>query len=123
MTGDDSMSDDVFEVEDDACTVASSGLTPMGQPLTTTPSPTGYRDYKPPAEVLDDNYGYSSRDYDSVKSSFKRTKEEDTAFAHKVSLVRFLQSDSSNLGSRKIIDRRIHRSLKQNSRSFITRPL
>ncbi|KAK1133741.1 hypothetical protein K0M31_011535 [Melipona bicolor] len=88
MTGDDSMSDDVFEVEDDACTVASSGLTPRstGQPLTTTPSPTGYRDYKPPAEVLDDNYGYSSRGYDSVKSSFKKTKEEDTAFAHKVSL-------------------------------------
>ena len=87
MTGDDSMSDDVFEVEDDACTVASSGLTPRstGQPLTNTPSPTGYRDYKPPAEVLDDNYGYSSRGYDNVKSSFKRTKEEDTAFAHKVS--------------------------------------
>lgn len=91
MMGDDSMSDDVFEVEDDVSMAASSGLTPrsMGQPLTMTPSPTGYRDYKPPAEVLDDNYGYSSRDYDSMRSSLKRTKEEDSGMAHKVSSVYF----------------------------------
>ncbi|XP_033361435.1 ras-related protein Rab-37-like isoform X1 [Bombus vosnesenskii] len=89
MMGDDSLSDDVFEVEDDVSMAASSGLTPrsMGQPLTMTPSPTGYRDYKPPAEVLDDNYGYSSRDYDSMRSSLKRTKEEDSGMAHKTILL------------------------------------
>ncbi|XP_017788465.1 PREDICTED: ras-related protein Rab-37 [Habropoda laboriosa] len=83
MTGDDSMSDDVFEVE-----AVSSSLTPgtTGQPVTTTPSPTGYRDYKPPAEVFTENYGYTSRDYDNM-SSLKRTKEDDSAFAHKTILL------------------------------------
>ncbi|KOC66809.1 Ras-related protein Rab-26 [Habropoda laboriosa] len=82
MTGDDSMSDDVFEVE-----AVSSSLTPgtTGQPVTTTPSPTGYRDYKPPAEVFTENYGYTSRDYDNM-SSLKRTKEDDSAFAHKITV-------------------------------------
>lgn len=88
MTGDDSMSDDVFEMEEDTSTALSTGLTPlMGQP-TTTPSPTGYRDYKPPAEVLDNNYGYSSRDYNDIRSSFKRTKEDDSALTHKVSFTK-----------------------------------
>lgn len=87
MTGDDSMSDDVFEMEEDTSTALSTGLTPLtGQP-TTTPSPTGYRDYKPPAEVLDNNYGYSSRDYNDIRSSFKRTKEDDSALTHKVSFM------------------------------------
>uniref|UniRef100_V9I9N1 Ras-related protein Rab-26 n=1 Tax=Apis cerana TaxID=7461 RepID=V9I9N1_APICE len=87
MTGDDSMSDDVFEMEEDTSTALSTGLTPlMGQP-TTTPSPTGYRDYKPPAEVLDNNYGYSSRDYNDIRSSFKRTKEDDSALTHKNKVV------------------------------------
>lgn len=88
MTGDDSMSDDVFEMEEDTSAALSTGLTPlMGQP-TTTPSPTGYRDYKPPAEVLDNNYGYSSRDYNDIRSSFKRTKEDDSALTHKVSFTK-----------------------------------
>lgn len=88
MTGDDSMSDDVFEMEEDTSAALSTGLTPlMGQPIT-TPSPTGYRDYKPPAEVLDNNYGYSSRDYNDIRSSFKRTKEDDSALTHKVSFTK-----------------------------------
>lgn len=87
MTADDSMSDDVFEMEEDTSAALSTGLTPlMGQP-TTTPSPTGYRDYKPPAEVLDNSYGYSSRDYNDIRSSFKRTKEDDSALTHKVSFM------------------------------------
>ncbi|XP_015431502.1 PREDICTED: ras-related protein Rab-37 [Dufourea novaeangliae] len=92
MTGEDSMSDDVFEVEDEG-KAASAGLTPgtTEQPLTTTPSPTGYRDYKPPAEVFAENYGYStttaSRDYDNVRSGLKRSKEEDSGMAHKTILL------------------------------------
>ncbi|CAK9823299.1 Ras-related protein Rab-26 [Anthophora retusa] len=86
MTGDDSMSDDVFEVDDVASTAVSSSLT-TGEPLTTTPSPTGYRDYKPPAEVFTENYGYTSRNYDSMRSSLKRPKEDDSAFTHKTILL------------------------------------
>ncbi|RZC36442.1 Ras domain containing protein, partial [Asbolus verrucosus] len=47
MAADDSMDDDVFESQDDGeTTLKVSGK--KGN----TPSPTGYRDYKPPAEVL-----------------------------------------------------------------------
>lgn len=90
MTGDDSMSDDVFEVDDYASAHAmSAGLTPgtAEQPLTTTPSPTGYRDYKPPAEVFTENYGYSattSKDYGSVRSCLKIANVENAGFTHKV---------------------------------------
>ncbi|XP_076674487.1 ras-related protein Rab-37 isoform X2 [Andrena cerasifolii] len=93
MTGDDSMSDDVFEVDDYASAHAmSAGLTPgtAEQPLTTTPSPTGYRDYKPPAEVFTENYGYSSttsKDYGSVRSCLKRANVEDAGFTHKTILL------------------------------------
>ncbi|XP_003703985.1 ras-related protein Rab-37 isoform X1 [Megachile rotundata] len=86
MTGDDSMSDDVFEEE--AANATSTGLTPgtTGQTWTNTPSPTGYRDYKPPAEVFAENYGYSSRDNDIVRS-LKRVKEVDTGLTHKTILL------------------------------------
>ena len=86
MTADDNMSDDVFE--DDGSNAPSTGLTPgtTGQTLTTTPSPTGYRDYKPPAEVFVENYGYSSSDYDNT-SSLKRVKEEDPGLTHKTILL------------------------------------
>lgn len=40
---DDSMDDDVFEDSDQLKVTTKK---------TSTPSPTGYRDYKPPAEVL-----------------------------------------------------------------------
>ncbi|XP_054007014.1 ras-related protein Rab-37-like isoform X1 [Hylaeus anthracinus] len=91
MTGDDNMSDDVFEVDDDASNAMSAGLTPgtTDQPLTTTPSPTGYRDYKPPAEVFAENYGYSSttsRVY-NVASDSNRTKELDSGSARKTILL------------------------------------
>jgi Ras-related protein Rab-37 len=60
MTTDDSMSDDVFESpEDMAMTDGERGsygakqMNVMSVPgQHTTPSPTGYRDYKPPAEVM-----------------------------------------------------------------------
>ncbi|XP_029038623.1 ras-related protein Rab-37-like isoform X2 [Osmia bicornis bicornis] len=86
MTADDNMSDDVFE--DDGSNAPSTGLTPgtTGQTLTTTPSPTGYRDYKPPAEVFVENYGYSSSDYNNT-SSLKRVKEEDPGLTHKTILL------------------------------------
>ena len=45
MTTDDSMSDDVFESSDDL-TLRAPGIPPQH------PSPTGYRDYKPPAELF-----------------------------------------------------------------------
>ncbi|XP_026670542.1 ras-related protein Rab-37-like isoform X3 [Ceratina calcarata] len=89
MTADDSMSDDVFEVEDDASMAISNCLTPgsISQPLTTTPSPTGYPDYKPPAEVFAENYGYPTRNFDNVRSCLKRTNEEDSGLTHKNKVV------------------------------------
>lgn len=46
MAADDSMDDDVFESQEDIDSLKVAGK--KGN----TPSPTGYRDYKPPAEVL-----------------------------------------------------------------------
>lgn len=86
----DSMSDDVFEMDDDrSSTVVSGGLTPatVERPLEKTPSPTGYRDYKPPAEVLGNNYSTTFRttsDFDSVRSTLKRDQEREDNFTHKV---------------------------------------
>ncbi|XP_076381006.1 ras-related protein Rab-37 isoform X1 [Megalopta genalis] len=92
MTSEDAMSDDVFEVEENGSSgdAMFSGLTPgTTEPtLTTTPSPTGYRDYKPPAEVFTENYGYPTaapRDY--IRDSLARTKQEDAAMAHKTILL------------------------------------
>lgn len=88
------MSDDVFEMDDDhsstVTSVVSGGLTPatVERPLEkTTPSPTGYRDYKPPAEVLSNNYSTTFRttsDFDSVRSALKKDQQRDDNFAHKV---------------------------------------
>ncbi|KAF5282339.1 hypothetical protein FQR65_LT14328 [Abscondita terminalis] len=50
MTTDDSMDDDVFESSED--TIAHPKLQINQNAHKTVPSPTGYRDYKPPAEVL-----------------------------------------------------------------------
>ncbi|XP_070171735.1 ras-related protein Rab-37 isoform X2 [Polyergus mexicanus] len=96
MTAEDSMSDDVFEMEDERSSAVTSahsgGLTPAtGQrPLNKTPSPTGYRDYKPPAEVLDNNYSTTFRatsDFEHVRSSLKRDQQKDDNFAHKTILL------------------------------------
>ncbi|EZA57877.1 hypothetical protein X777_00979 [Ooceraea biroi] len=91
MTAEDSMSDDVFEMEDDRSSTVtnalSGGLTPGERPLDKTPSPTGYRDYKPPAEVLSKNYSTTFRttsDFDNVRSALKRDQEKEDNFAHKV---------------------------------------
>lgn len=87
------MSDDVFEMEDET-NVHSSGLTPATgeRPLEKTPSPTGYRDYKPPAEVLSNNYRTTfgtGRGFDSVRSTLKRDHEREDNFTHKVSPASF----------------------------------
>lgn len=89
------MSDDVFEMDDECSPTGvtntlSGGLTPaVGErPLDKTPSPTGYRDYKPPAEVLSNNYSTTfetTSDFDSVRSALKRDHEKEDNFAHKVS--------------------------------------
>lgn len=88
------MSDDVFEMDDDrsstATNVLSGGLTPATaeRPLDKTPSPTGYRGYKPPAEVLGNNYSptfRTTRDFDNVRSTLKKDQEKEDNFAHKVS--------------------------------------
>lgn len=50
MADDDSIDDDVFETKD---TIPNTSLVVnKTNKAATTPSPTGYRDYKPPAEVL-----------------------------------------------------------------------
>lgn len=97
IMNEDSMSDDVFEMDDDptstATNVLSGGLTPAAGgegPLEMTPSPTGYRDYKPPAEVLGNNYSTTfrtTRDFDHVRSTLKRDQEKDDNFAHKTILL------------------------------------
>ncbi|XP_011640660.1 ras-related protein Rab-37 [Pogonomyrmex barbatus] len=96
ITVEDSMSDDVFEMEDDRSStvtnVVSGGLTPATRqrPLEKTPSPTGYRDYKPPAEVLGNNYSTTFKttsDFDNVRSALKRDQEKEDNFAHKTILL------------------------------------
>lgn len=98
MIAEDSMSDDVFEMDDERSStltsVLSGGLTPATgeQSLNKTPSPTGYRDYKPPAEVLDNNYSTTFRttsDFEHVRSSLKRDQQKDDNFAHKVRIAKF----------------------------------
>lgn len=89
----DNISDDVFEVDDDRSSVTNvhtGGLTSGERPPDKTPSPTGYRDYKPPAEVLSNNYSTTfrtTRDFDSVRSTLKRDHEKEDNFTHKVSRV------------------------------------
>lgn len=51
MAADDSMDDDVFESQEDTNARLRVAEQQSNQ-RTNTPSPTGYRDYKPPAEVL-----------------------------------------------------------------------
>lgn len=98
MTAEDSISDDVFEMDDDRSSTVTSahsgGLTPATgeRPLNKTPSPTGYRDYKPPAEVLSNNYSttfQTTSDFEHVRSSLKRDQEKDDNFAHKVRVAKF----------------------------------
>nr|CAD7399227.1 unnamed protein product [Timema cristinae] len=54
MATEDSMSDDVFESLEDGGVGRSLNVlpTPGQQQFHKTPSPTGYRDYKPPADLL-----------------------------------------------------------------------
>ncbi|KAJ8920179.1 hypothetical protein NQ315_011840 [Exocentrus adspersus] len=50
MATDDSMDDDVFESQDDESHLKVASK--PEEPKSNTPSPTGYRNYQPPAEVL-----------------------------------------------------------------------
>lgn len=51
MATDDSMDDDVFEATDESAN-RKLKVIEDNYKKASTPSPTGYRDYKPPAEVL-----------------------------------------------------------------------
>ncbi|XP_014482090.1 PREDICTED: ras-related protein Rab-37-like isoform X1 [Dinoponera quadriceps] len=95
VTAEDNISDDVFEMEDDHSSVTyalSGGLTPASgeRRPDKAPSPTGYRDYKPPAEVLSNNYSTTfrtTRDFDNVRSALKRDHEKEDNFTHKTILL------------------------------------
>jgi Ras-related protein Rab-37 len=73
MTTDDSMSDDVFESPEDTAMAdsdrggcVSKHASVMSVPgKHTTPSPTGYRDYKPPVEVLK-MYEQQQEEYEQI---------------------------------------------------------
>lgn len=87
MTGEGSVNDNVFDMEVNG----SSRLTPVAaeQRSATAPSPTGYRDYKPPAEVLSNSYSttfHTSGGFDSARANFKRDQEKEEDFAHKVGI-------------------------------------
>lgn len=90
MMGDDSMSDDVFEVEDERSAYVAPGISErLAGAVQASPSPTGYRDYQPPAEVLQ-NYSQQqssfakSRLADNVWSSYKRDQDNPENYVHKV---------------------------------------
>ncbi|XP_066595710.1 ras-related protein Rab-37-like isoform X1 [Prorops nasuta] len=97
LTGDDSMSDDVFDEEEPVkmTIVPSSGAAyPTAAPAErlsgVTPSPTGYRDYKPPAEVLSSSYVPTTlkSNFDNVRSALKRDQErEEAGVTHKTILL------------------------------------
>lgn len=56
MTTDDSMSDDVFEAEDGvglSSSTATGGLNVLANNSGITPSPTGYKDYRPPSALFE----------------------------------------------------------------------
>jgi Ras-related protein Rab-37 len=87
MTTDDSMSDDVFESPEDTAMTVSGGGGYGGKQTNTmsvpgqhtqqikTPSPTGYRDYRPPAEML---------------KFYEQQQEEAEQMVHKVSQNHYL---------------------------------
>ncbi|XP_014606768.1 PREDICTED: ras-related protein Rab-37-like isoform X3 [Polistes canadensis] len=90
MTGEESVKDNAFDMDVNG---SSRKLTPVvsEQRSTTAPSPTGYRDYKPPAEVLSNNYGTTfhgnNGGFDNARSNFKRNQEKEDDFAHKTILL------------------------------------
>ncbi|KAG7202086.1 hypothetical protein KM043_004758 [Ampulex compressa] len=97
MKADDSMSDDVFGMDEEGCLApkrfVSGGLEPPmagavveRRSTGTTPSPTGYRDYKPPAEVLNNDYGSIVGKGRSTEGS-KRRRSTDDGFVHKTILL------------------------------------
>ncbi|KAK2583122.1 hypothetical protein KPH14_009148 [Odynerus spinipes] len=69
-----------------------NGLAPTvtEQRSATAPSPTGYRDYKPPAEVLSNDYGttyHTSSGFDNARANYQRNQEREDDFAHKTILL------------------------------------
>lgn len=111
------MSDDVFEVDDEISEVTRldylngtrGSLAPVRngeQYYSTTPSPTGYRDYKPPIEVLNDSYRTISQGSENslvTRDSVKRTNPKDEGIAHKVRYNRIMRQ---NLVSQSILYRK-----------------
>ncbi|XP_015180187.1 PREDICTED: ras-related protein Rab-37-like isoform X2 [Polistes dominula] len=89
MTGKESVKDNAFDMDVNGSSTRK--LTPVVTEQRTTPSPTGYRDYKPPAEVLSNNYGTTfygnNDDYDNARSNFKRDQPKEDDFAHKTILL------------------------------------
>lgn len=95
MMGDDSMSDDVFEMDEEKMVSVPTYVPPhqahfnslaserLSGSSIATPSTTGYRDYKPPAEVLQ-AYQSKSRLTDSTWT-YKRDYDNSEIFTHKVS--------------------------------------
>lgn len=81
----DNFNDDVFDMEDDN-RYNNRTLTPADLASVTAPSPTGYRDYKAPAELLNSGYqSHISRNPDSNRSSPRRDLGlRDDAETHKV---------------------------------------
>jgi Ras-related protein Rab-37 len=85
--GDDSMSDDVFEVEEGKIAPAQPqcpSVVTERLACETTASSTGYRDYKPPDEVLQQSNFARSRLSDNIWSSYKRDNDNPENCVHKV---------------------------------------
>lgn len=92
--GEDQLLDDVFEDTISKDTRTRTVYDKHSKPqmmannfVEHTPSPTGYRDYKPPAEVLQSNYKSAFRNKCKDYSLSSGTiVEKDEGIAHKVSM-------------------------------------
>ncbi|KAI4503825.1 hypothetical protein M0802_001228 [Mischocyttarus mexicanus] len=90
MTGEESVNDNAFDMDVNGSSRKLTPVVPEQQRSTTAPSPTGYRDYKPPAEVLSNNYGttfHGNSGFDNARNNFKRDQEKEDDFAHKTILL------------------------------------
>ena len=92
MAGDE-LIDDVFEDEISAKTRTLPNKSYKSSAIVDdyaayTPSPTGYRDYKPPAEVLENNYKSTFRNKynDSSRNLLRKPVEKHDGIEHKVSI-------------------------------------
>ena len=90
MAGGVDISENILHVEDEGGSCARKNspkgkkLNPIDQHLQ-TPSPTGYRDYKPPAEVLGYSTFHKTKTVDSPNRTAQKSKLKEQEFTHKVS--------------------------------------